>query len=61
MGVTAELHRQTGVGERAEIRRHDGGRAPVEAERGFEHAAVADGHQLRDAAHCLFLQKRHRV
>ena len=44
--VAAELHLQVGVRRRGEIARHERGAAPVEGERGDEHAPVPDRDEL---------------
>ena len=61
VGVAAELHVETGDRSPGEVGRHDEGGAPVEGRGRDEHAAVADGDKLGDAALRLLLQQRHGV
>ena len=49
VGVAAELGADARRGRAREVGGHDAGAAAVERERGLRHAAVADGHQLRQA------------
>ena len=61
MRVAAELCVQTGVRHPSQIRRHQVGGAPVERERGHEHAAVANRDELGHPRLRLFLEQLDRV
>ena len=61
VGVPAGLDVQSGAGRGGQVRGHDEGRAPVEGERGHQHPAVPDGHQLLHPRHGLALEELHRI
>ena len=61
VGVTSELHLETGVGAMCQVRRHDVGGTTEERELGLPHPLVADRHQEAESASILFLQQRHRI
>ena len=61
VGVAAQLDRQPGPCQRREIRGHDRCRAPVERERGRQHAPVPDRHELRRPVGRLALEDRDRI
>ena len=60
MRVTAELRVQARPRHSRQIRRHQVGGAAVERERGDEHPAVADRHELRHARLGLLLEQLDR-
>ncbi len=61
MGVPAQLGAQPRRRCRGQVRGHEGGGAAVEAERGFQHPSVAQGHQLRYTERGLPFDDVHRV
>ena len=61
VSVAAALHVQPRARRSREVVGHDLGRATVEGERGHEHPAVADRHELGDARARLVLEQSDRV
>ena len=57
VGIPAELSLEGGSCLRRQITGHEQGRAPVEGQRGGEHAAVANGHEFGDSSRRLALQE----
>ena len=61
VGITAQLHIQTGARRTRKVGRHEQRGASVERERRHEHAPVADRHEFGDPRRRLALEERNGV